>query len=559
MNTYQLFGSLLVATFLLAQPAIAQRGNFFAGPGAGPNNTTGSFNTFVGVNAGLRNTSGSDNTLFGNSAGANNTTGNNNTFIGSLAGLRNSTGSDNVFVGRSAGASNTTGFQNAFFGRSAGERNTTGLHNAFFGFAAGRDNSTGSFNAFVGTGAGQSNTTGSFNTFLGTSAGIRNTTGSQNSFLGRSAGARNTTGGGNAFVGFGAGARNTTGGSNAFFGRSAGSDNETGSENSFFGERSGDRNTTGKENTFVGQSAGRNNTTGNGNTYFGFNAGNPSNLSNLSNATAIGHRALVSRSNALVLGSIAGKNGATSDVNVGIGVDAPAFQLHLSRNSAAKPGSGTWTVASDKRLKQHVQAFTDGLDALLQVKPVKYRYNGKAQMPTEKEYVGVIAQEMQEVAPYMVGEFLYQDTTGKEEKYLNYDASALTYILVNAVKEQQQTIQAIREENGQLKQELAQIRKLLSRLPGNREEGNGSVARLWQNAPNPYERTTVIRYFVPPSSGSAAIVLFNSNGQQVSSYSLGTGEGEVTLSSEELAAGTYIYKLIVDGISVDSKKLVLVK
>jgi trimeric autotransporter adhesin len=54
-------------------------------------------------------------------------------------------------------------------------------------------------------------------------------------------------------------------------------------------------------------------------------------------------------------------------------------------------------------------------------------------------------------------------------------------------------------------------------------------------------------------------VLFNSNGQQVSSYSLGTGEGEVTLSSEELAAGTYIYKLIVDGISVDSKKLVLVK
>jgi hypothetical protein len=64
---------------------------------------------------------------------------------------------------------------------------------------------------------------------------------------------------------------------------------------------------------------------------------------------------------------------------------------------------------------------------------------------------------------------------------------------------------------------------------------------------------------VPQSAGNAAIVLFNSSGQQVSTYTLSAGAGEITVSSAELAAGTYVYKLLVDGASVDSKKLVVVR
>lgn len=57
-------------------------------------------------------------------------------------------------------------------------------------------------------------------------------------------------------------------------------------------------------------------------------------------------------------------------------------------------------------------------------------------MPTDQKYVGIIAQEMKKIAPYTVGEFTYQDSTGKTSQYLDYDANALTYILVNSVKEQ---------------------------------------------------------------------------------------------------------------------------
>jgi len=50
------------------------------------------------------------------------------------------------------------------------------------------------------------------------------------------------------------------------------------------------------------------------------------------NATAIGTRALVSRSNSLVLGSISGINGATNNVKVGIGTSSPSVPLHVSRS-----------------------------------------------------------------------------------------------------------------------------------------------------------------------------------------------------------------------------------
>src|SRR5206468_5051858 len=51
---------------------------------------------------------------------------------------------------------------------------------------------------------------------------------------------------------------------------------------------------------------------------------------NLTNATAIGANALVTQGKSLVLGSISGVNGATSDTNVGIGTTAPNAKLQVT-------------------------------------------------------------------------------------------------------------------------------------------------------------------------------------------------------------------------------------
>lgn len=448
--------------------------NAFFGAQAGRANNTGGSNAFFGALAGLNNTDGDFNAFFGRSAGVNNTTGGSNAFFGSFAGAANNTGSDNAFFGAEAGNQTTTGTSNAFFGRSAGRFNTTGGGNSFFGHDAGRVNVSGSANTFVGAQAGKSNT-GSFNSFFGSLAGLANNSGEDNAFFGSFTGTTNTTGSRNAFYGRSAGQQNNTGFDNTFFGFSAGSANTQGNRNSFIGENSGSRNTTGSDNTFVGKSTGLNNITGSLNTFIGFNAG--AGFTNSTNATALGSRALANCNDCIILGSINGLNGATASTNVGIGTAIPEFRLHLAENSAAKPGSSFWTVASDRRLKQNIRPYTDGLATLLQLHPVWYRYNGQAGLPADKDYVGVIAQEAQAVAPYTVSSYRAKlhSTDAVATELLHFDGGPLTFMTINAVRElhaQMARLQVadagdlgqLRAENAALQQRVNDLEQRLAAL-----------------------------------------------------------------------------------------------
>jgi hypothetical protein len=152
------------------------------------------------------------------------------------------------------------------------------------------------------------------NTFAGINAGIGNT-GNSNSFFGAGAGVLNTFGQFNSFFGASVGRFNTEGGSNAFFGTSAGFSNVKGGQNAFFGFLAGSSNSDGSNNTAIGGSA---------------NVGS----NNLTNATALGAKAQVDQSDSLVLGSVAGFNGATTSVKVGIGTTAPTQKLAVETTSA---------------------------------------------------------------------------------------------------------------------------------------------------------------------------------------------------------------------------------
>ena len=108
---------------------------------------------------------------------------------------------------------------------------------------------------------------------------------------------------------------------------------------------------------------------------------------------------------------------------------------------ASKTGGGTWLTFSDERIKKDVTAYSDGLKTLLKINPVQFSYAAfDASVDTTKRYVGVIAQEMEKVAPYMV------DTVSAHgfDDLRRYDASALTYMLVNAVREVNDKVDRLR-------------------------------------------------------------------------------------------------------------------
>ena len=151
-----------------------------------------------------------------------------------------------------------------------------------------------------------------------------------NAFLGF-AGNTATKGTGNTANGVAALQTNTTGSNNTASGAYA-LDGNSGSNNTVIGFQAIYGEGTGSFNTALGALSGLTNDssdmTGTNNTFLGI--GTAISTGTVSNATAIGANADVAESNALVLGSINGVNGATASTNVGIGTTTPLAALDVA-------------------------------------------------------------------------------------------------------------------------------------------------------------------------------------------------------------------------------------
>lgn len=136
----------------------------------------------------------------------------------------------------------------------------------------------------------------------------------------------------------------------------------------------------------------------------------------------------------------------TNGSNVGIGIEAPQFKLHVN-GSAGKPGGGSWSSASDRRLKKNIRKLDGALDRMMRLRGVTFEYKDpKAINELPGERTGMIAQEVEDVFPDWVG------VGGHGYKTLTYRGfEALT---VESLRE----LRA--EKNRQLREKGLQIEKL---------------------------------------------------------------------------------------------------
>jgi hypothetical protein len=394
-------------------------------------------------------------------AGNTTITGTGNTGSGVAALYSNTSGTYNTATGGKALYSNTIGTYNTANGFGALIANTSGTYNTASGLAALYENTTGYFNTASGASALFSNATGTYNTASGSQALYENTTGGQNTASGYNALYSNTTGSYLTASGFQALYSNTTGADNAASGSYALESNTTGYYNVASGDYALYSNTTGAENTAVGLEALIDNTTGNDLTCVGFDCGVAA--PNLRNATAIGAHATVSVSNALVLGSVAGVNGATGTINVGIGTSAPSNILTIGRG-LGHPVSDSWETYSSRRWKTHIQPLHNALGMIEQLRGVSYDRKDSG-----KHEIGVIAEEVGAVVPEVVS---YEEN-GKDARGVDY--SRLTALLIEATKEQQLEIQ---HQRAVLRAQAAAIRDLKSELRATRQALQKVQARV---------------------------------------------------------------------------------
>ena len=258
-------------------------------------------------------------------------------------------------------------------------------------------NFTGTGNVAIGNNSLSFCTSGSFNTSLGTNTLQKLTTGNNNLCLGRGA------------------LNNCTDSSN----------------NVGLGYQSLYNNAHGSYNVGIGSTAGKFDYLGSYNTYLGNNTGPVSTNIGLTYqySTAVGANAVIDSSHQIVLGTTAEFITIPgSQINFG------SYSLSLFSDSTGLDVSGNVTVngnlsaasvntTSDYRIKENVQDL-DSSFVVDTIRPVTY-LNNKLQ----KQDIGVIAHELQEVYPYLVN----GEKDGEQTQSVNYNG--LIGILIKEVKD----------------------------------------------------------------------------------------------------------------------------
>ncbi|MDR2511330.1 MAG: tail fiber domain-containing protein [Bacteroidales bacterium] len=242
----------------------------------------------------------------------------------------------------------------------------------------------------------------------------------------------------------------------------------------------------------------------------------------------------------------------------------------------------TATIGSDKRLKKNIESINnDVLGKLYSLRPIKYylrqierdddsinaegekvffkvkRYDEEAQYFTKLHY-GLVAQELQQVYP----ELVYDGGDG----YLEVDYIGLIPVLLQAVQQQKQETEKLQRQIDEIRNrvytadgifDIINDEEQTNKIPQVQTNETGNV--LYQNAPNPFNVSTAIKYQLADDTQNAKICIYNLTGKQLQCYNLPAtkGENSIEIRASSLQSGMYIYSLIAGDNLIASKRMIL--
>lgn len=226
-----------------------------------------------------------------------------------------------------------------------------------------------------------------------------------------------------------------------------------------------------------------------------------------------------------------------------------------------------WSIEySDYRLKENIRPIENPLQKIRLVNGVQYNLTSENfnDIPTEltelymRNDYGFIAQELQDVFP----EVVVEDDNG----FLSVKYTRLIPVLVEAIKVQQNTIDSIQqsftEERSLMMEKISELQKKITQISlANQEELNTSSSmHTYQNAPNPFSETTLVRCFIPDDMYNVQLCIYDMTGVQQKCINIdGHGMVDVQIAAGELSAGIYIYLLQSGGQVSEAKQMIITK
>jgi len=216
--------------------------------------------------------------------------------------------------------------------------------------------------------------------------------------------------------------------------------------------------------------------------------------------------------------------------------------------------TGTFT-ASDKKLKENIQAEENVLEKLAQLNAVTYTFKENDQLNLSSELQhGFIAQNIEEVFPELITK-VNKPIFDKEDKLIgDYEYKAVNYTGLISVLTS--SIQELNEKVASLESEIENMNN------GDRSKKNTTNDieevgfSMEQNRPNPFTDKTVINYTLPNNT-KASISVFDLSGKFIRDYNLADQKGQVIINSSEIGKGMFVYALTSNNEVMISKKMII--
>lgn len=314
-------------------------------------------------------------------------------------------------------------------------QSSAGIQSTAIGVGA---SSNAAQNTAIGFNSLYSNDSGSSNTAAGANALGTNVSGSNNVGIGAGALSNNTSGASNTAVGMQALSGNGITSNNTAIGTQALWSHNGGCCNTAVGFQAMFDDTGGQNNVAIGEGALSANLIGGSNIAIGFNAGN-----------------VVTGYNNIDIGN----SGAANDSNaIRIGTAGQQMSTYIAGITGVWVGSGSavyvnangqlGTIQSSQRYKENIQDLGAASDALMQLRPVQFRYKQAAPDGGKPLQFGLIAEEVAQVYP----ELVVRDKEGRIE---SVQYQQLPAMLLNELQKQHQIIARQEREIQALESRLA--------------------------------------------------------------------------------------------------------
>jgi hypothetical protein len=122
-------------------------------------------------------------------------------------------------------------------------------------------------------------------------------------------------------------------------------------------------------------------------------------------------------------------------------LDGASSTLHVDGDVVAYS-----TTVSDKRLKDNVKTIDNALEKIMKLRGVEFDWIGASRKGQHD--IGLIAQEVEEVIPEIVREkeFKVGEFTDNKQTFKTVDYDKMVGVLIEAIKEQQQQINELKEK-----------------------------------------------------------------------------------------------------------------